>query len=360
MIRPTVLGWAVAALATAALSAGWWWSYPGVVAIGAAFAAVVLLSLASVASPAQTEARREVEPLQVPRFGRCTARYEIVHTGRWSPATVAAEEQVDGQVVPIAGTIDVPTARRGRITLGPLRLRRIGLAGLVQRVDLAAGVTTVRVLPRVLPLRAMPDGSARWVAGSDDRVANGGTDLVGMRDYLPGDDLRRLHWATTARTGRLMVREDADPSLGSITVLLDDREPGYRSPAEFEEAVDTAASIASAACALGNPVALRTASGRIWSQRAEADEVLALLGDATLGGAPSRERSSTHDVLVVVGGGGSSELTEPAAFTVVLQVGAAALSVDVTGPAMVMRGRGAQELLSAWEEQPVPWRVSVE
>ncbi|HEX6684183.1 MAG TPA: DUF58 domain-containing protein [Candidatus Limnocylindrales bacterium] len=358
MIRPTPLGWAVAVLAVTALGAGWWWSYPGVVAIGASFAALVLLSLASIAAPARFEARREVAPLQVPRFGRCTATYEIVHKGRWSPATVTAEEQVDGQVVPIVDAIDVPTSRRGRITLGPLRLRRIGVAGLAERVDLATGVTTVRVLPRVLPLRALPNGSARWVAGSDDRVANGGTDLVGMRDYLPGDDLRRLHWATSARSGRLMVREDADPSQGSITVLLDDREPGYGSPAEFEEAVDTAASIASAACALGNPVALRTASGRVWAERAEVDEVLALLGDASLGGAASAERSGTHDVLVVVGGGGASDITEFASLTVVMEVGAA-FSVDVTGPAVVLRGRDAEELLRAWEEHLVPWQDSV-
>ena len=95
-----------------------------------------------------------------------------------------------------------------------------GLAG--RRLPLG-DVTEVRVVPRVLPVRGLPSGVRRGHVGADERVERGGTDLVGLREYVPGDDLRRLHWATSARTGVLMVREDADPARPHLAVVLDDR-----------------------------------------------------------------------------------------------------------------------------------------
>jgi uncharacterized protein (DUF58 family) len=367
MIRLTGRGVAAAVLAATALGLGWWWSYPGLVALGAGFAVLVLAALGSVAAPVDVMAGRTVEPLQVQRFERCTDAVELVHNGRWLATAVEVVEPVAGQPVTVlsatlrprgraSGQIEVPTGRRGAITLGPLRLRHQGVAGLARRERPVEGTVTVRVLPRVLPLRGIPIGSTRWVAGSDERIARGGTDLVGMRDYLSGDDLRRLHWATSARTGRLMVREDADPSRGRVTLLLDDRTGSYTSPAEFEEVVDAAASIAGAACAAEHPVSVGTVTGALWTERADADEAFALLGDAVLSDAAPVDRPDANDVLVILGGAGSDagELglaAGQATLVVALLVCPDPLTVESDGTATLIRGATAEELLRGWEEQ---------
>ena len=77
------------------------------------------------------------------------------------------------------------------------------------------------MLPRRIPVLDAGGTGAR--RRRRQRLELGGTDLVGLHEYTMGDDLRRLHWATSARTGTLMVREDADPAEPHVCVLLDDR-----------------------------------------------------------------------------------------------------------------------------------------
>jgi uncharacterized protein (DUF58 family) len=81
-----------------------------------------------------------------------------------------------------------------------------------------------------------------------------------IREYAPGDDLRRVHWPSTARRGQLMVRHLVDTAQAFTVVLLDQR-PARYSPETFEEAVDVAASVVSAMSAGTAPVQLRTTGG---------------------------------------------------------------------------------------------------
>ena len=85
--------------------------------------------------------------------------------------------------------------------------------------------------------------------------------------------LRRLHWATSARAGALMVREDAEPSEPHVCVLLDDRVGSYDpdtgpdsgtggQPAQFEEAVELAAALCRVTAEAGHPLRFATCSGR--------------------------------------------------------------------------------------------------
>ena len=95
----------------------------------------------------------------------------------------------------------VPTLRRGLLEVGPLTVNRIGLFGLAMTSRAQGQVDHVRVLPRLIPVRELARGRRRSAVGADESVEHGGTDLVGLHEYVPGDDLRRLHWATSARTG---------------------------------------------------------------------------------------------------------------------------------------------------------------
>ncbi|MGW5052383.1 DUF58 domain-containing protein [Actinokineospora sp. NPDC004072] len=346
-------------LAAGALCAGCglWWRYPGLAALGFALVAVVLLSVVVVLVAAPVDATREVRPRTVPRLAACTGSVAVTGMGR---LPVEVVDLVGGSPValdiPESGRVSypVPTERRGVVAVGPLTVRRHGPAGLAVSSRVVAGEVSVRVVPRVLPVRGLPAGARRGQVGADERVERGGTDLVGLREYVPGDDLRRLHWATSARTGTLMIREDADPARPHLAVLLDDREPAHTAES-FEEAVEVAASLVASAAAAGHPVRLLSASGSVDVEVLEPDaaEALAALADveasAVEGVAPVPVRDL--DVVAAVGAFAVDELILAAgrgAFGVVLAVGSDE-SVSAGGAVLVLRGPSAESLLRAWD-----------
>ena len=117
--------------------------------------------------------------------------------------------------------------------------------------------------PRVHPLRAVPAGVARSLDGRVDRVPHGSITFDSLREYVVGDELRRVHWRTSARVGELMVREHVDTSLPRLVVLLDNRaaaHPGARGgmAETFEAACEAAASVVTAALREELPVTLRS------------------------------------------------------------------------------------------------------
>jgi hypothetical protein len=176
---------------------------------------------------------------------------------------------------------------------------------------------------------------------------------VGLREYVPGDDLRRLHWATSARTGTLMIREDADPALPHLAVVLDDNALAYDDPHDFEDAVEVAASLVSAAVESGHPVRLLTSSGSVdVSVVVEPSFALAALADLAVTSVARPVPLRDLDVVAVVCGASSdlpSLLLEAgrAAFGVVLTVSAAA-PVSAVGAVLVLRAPRADDLVAAW------------
>jgi uncharacterized protein (DUF58 family) len=87
-----------------------------------------------------------------------------------------------------------------------------------------------------------------------------GLDFFGLREYEVGDDLRRVHWRSTARTGELMLRQDEMPWESRSTILLDTR-PSTHSGESFERAVEIAASLATALCRGRRQVRFLTTGG---------------------------------------------------------------------------------------------------
>ncbi|MFB9501904.1 DUF58 domain-containing protein [Saccharothrix mutabilis subsp. capreolus] len=367
-VRLTRRGVGAVVLGVLLVAVGLWWRYPGVVGMGVALVALAAVGVLSVLSRARVEPRRTVRPRTVPRLGTCTGVVELTGTGKRFPVVFDAVDLVAGNPVPVGipvlrpgQTVEVeypiPTHARGLLPVGPLTLSRRGLAGLAVARTVLGDVVRVRVVPRVLPVRGLPGGVRRGHVGADERVERGGTDLVGLREYVPGDDLRRLHWATSARTGTLMVREDADPARPHLAVLLDDDARGYPDPARFEDAVEVAASLVTVAVAEGHPVRLLTSSGGVDVEVAagsvDASAVLAVLAEMAVGSSgaspvPIRDL----DVVAVVCGSASdlSALTleaSRASVGVVLAVDEAA-GISASGGVLVLRAPDAESLLSAW------------
>jgi len=137
---------------------------------------------------------------------------------------------------------------RGRYTIGPLSVRITDPFGLVELTRAFTISDTLVVTPQVVALPHVRL-SGEWTGGGDSRtrsVAAAGDDDVAPREYRQGDDLRRVHWRSTARHGELMVRREEQQWQSRGALLLDTRRYGHRGEgprSSFEVGVSAAASI---------------------------------------------------------------------------------------------------------------------
>jgi uncharacterized protein (DUF58 family) len=137
---------------------------------------------------------------------------------------------------------------RGRYPLGPLQLRLTDPFGMCELTRSFSTFDTLTVIPKVEPLPPIRlSGEAKGYGDGRQRsLALAGEDDVIPRGYRYGDDLRRVHWRSTARYGELMVRREEQPRRSRCTVLLDTRGGAYEGAgpdSAFEWAVAGAASV---------------------------------------------------------------------------------------------------------------------
>lgn len=155
---------------------------------------------------------------------------------------------------------------RGRYKIGPLTVRIADPFGLCEVTRAFPGTDQLTVVPQATPLPTVRLPS-EYAGSGDSRarsVAVHGEDDAATREYRLGDDLRRVHWKSTARTGELMVRREEQPWESRATVLLDTRAYGHCGDgptASFEWAVSAAASIAVHLRQSGYRLRLLTGSG---------------------------------------------------------------------------------------------------
>jgi uncharacterized protein (DUF58 family) len=141
-----------------------------------------------------------------------------------------------------------PTERRGVVTIGPLEVEVADPLGLARLVMPATGVSELIVYPSLHTVAPVPLTSGNDpMAGAEHPNALGrsGEDFYALRAYVVGDDLRRVHWPSTARLDDLMVRQDELPWQGRATVVLDVRASRHDDET-LERAVSAAASIVTA------------------------------------------------------------------------------------------------------------------
>jgi uncharacterized protein (DUF58 family) len=155
---------------------------------------------------------------------------------------------------------------RGRYRIGPLRLRLADPFGLVELTRSFTTVDQLTVVPAVYALPAVRLGGA-WESGGESAsrsVAIRGDDDAATREYRHGDDLRKVHWRSTARVGKLMVRREERPWQSRATLMLDTRSSAHRGDgpgSSFEWAVSAAASVGVHAARRGFSVRLITDTG---------------------------------------------------------------------------------------------------
>jgi uncharacterized protein (DUF58 family) len=132
--------------------------------------------------------------------------------------------------------------------------------GIIQRTQYFKFPGEVLVYPEVRPVE-IP--ARAWTAqeGDPSRKKGDGRELLGFHDYEPGEDLRVIHWPTTARAGRPVAREFQEELHRRILIVLDDTAPEEPPPGfeeAFEEAIVQAASYVSSFLSRGFAVGLAT------------------------------------------------------------------------------------------------------
>lgn len=202
-------------------------------------------------------------------------------------------------------TYRLPTGRRGEIPVGPLRLVRADPLRLARRVREYGAPQVLLVRPKTVRLPVLPSGRAYHVEGpTSDKSPAGTATFHALREYVIGDELRHIHWKSSARTGTLMVRQLVDASLPTTTIVLESRPGSWPEPDDFELAVDAAASVAAGAASASFPVRVLTGTGKLADTRGGPDDVEVLLDRLTTVG--TREGpQSTMDVVRRVRAGGS-------------------------------------------------------
>jgi uncharacterized protein (DUF58 family) len=163
-------------------------------------------------------------------------------------------------------TYQVRSDVRGRFEIGPMSVRVTDPFGLVELGRTFRTTVPLTVTPRTVLLPQIPLGGA-WTGSGDNRpraFATGSAEDVTVREYRQGDDLRRVHWRSSARLGELMVRREEQPWQSRATLVLDNRMQAHRGQgiaSSLEAAVSAAASIAVHLSHRGFAVRLVTALG---------------------------------------------------------------------------------------------------
>lgn len=274
---------------------------PSLVRIGLLLALLPLLC-ALIVGRARLSLRleRSLQPQLVAAGQPAEVRLSLTNTGSRSTGLLLLEEQVpyalgtrprfvvDGFKPGETRTVSYPLRSdvRGRFQIGPLAVRIQDPFGLVELERLVPGTEALVVTPRTVPLPDIPIGGV-WVGSGDNRprsFAIGSAEDVTVRDYRVGDDLRRVHWRSSARKGELMVRREEQPWQSRTTVLIDNRSTAHRGhgPASsLETAVLHAASIATHLTLHGFQVRMVTADGvepeQAWHERSASRDMTTVL-----------------------------------------------------------------------------------
>lgn len=271
-MRLTGRGAGTLAAAVALLALGLVAGYPLLVALGAIALGAVVAAIGVAGRKPRVEVIRELFPDRVERDGRAVITLRVHNPGTrrqggFTAVDRVGEDRVTVAVRPLAAGAEqpylneLPTGRRGRHQVGPLTLFRTDALGLGRSELSLGGTATLWVYPKTHPVGAVTGGLPlhHHEGEATETSPRGSLDIREVRPYVPGDEVRHLHWKATARTGQLMIRDYADPHQPQFTVLLDDRRE-LAAP-EFEEAVELAASLVVAAAEADHRCRLVTPGG---------------------------------------------------------------------------------------------------
>ncbi|MEM9514363.1 MAG: DUF58 domain-containing protein [Actinomycetota bacterium] len=149
----------------------------------------------------------------------------------------------------------LPTGRRRVVSLGPPRVVRADPLGMARREIVGDSTATLYVHPTTVRLPPIASGLLRDLDGTTTNdLSNSDVAFHTLREYVPGDELRQVHWRTTARLGTLMVRQFVDTRRARLGLVLSTSIDEWTDDEEFEMGISVLASIGRTALAEQHPV----------------------------------------------------------------------------------------------------------
>jgi uncharacterized protein (DUF58 family) len=263
----------------------------------------------------RVEVARDIVPLRVHAGGSSRVDLTVINRGTRRTPVLRLRDPVTGTrganllIGPLApgdgarASYRLPTERRGIVEIGPMQLLVTDPFGLAHTTLAGPAVSRLTVYPPAHRLGALPPtGGSDPHAGVDRRhtLNRGGDEFHALRPFNVGDELRRVHWPSTARHDELMVRQDELPWQGRLTVVIDNSAVDA-SPLALDLATSVAASVLQSAHNRGNHIRLVTTDGTdsgFTTGNAQLESLLELLAvlqpraDASL--AIGLDRAATH------------------------------------------------------------------
>ncbi|WGL53223.1 DUF58 domain-containing protein [Nocardioides sp. BP30] len=258
MVRP--LGWVALGGGVLLLLAGVALGWAELAVLGVAALVVLLLALPWLLGSTRVEMELLLEPERVTAGGTVTASLGVTNRAQRRTRSLLLDLPVGAstQRYDLPGlapgahheeTFTIRTQRRGVIPVGPAITRRADPLGLVSRDVRTSAVREVLVRPQVVALASLGGGLLRDLEGvSTESVSQADLAFHALREYVPGDDLRHVHWRSSAKlagsgSGGLLVRQYLDTRRSHATLVVDDAEGDWASEDDFETAMEVVASI---------------------------------------------------------------------------------------------------------------------
>ncbi|MDR2380827.1 MAG: DUF58 domain-containing protein, partial [Bifidobacteriaceae bacterium] len=251
-----------------ALVAGWMAGWPELAAPGGAITAVFVVGSATAIGRVRLSAELAARHRRVGVGGDpgLTATVKNLGVRRSGPrrATLPVGGSGVGLVLPAlapgssaTAAITIPTGRRGVLRVGPLQAVRGDPFGMVARTWSWGEPLEVVVYPKTIPVPVGASGMAKDIEGKPTgQASEADISFHSLREYVAGEDRRAIHWRSTARTGRLMVRQSEDTRRVQMALLVATAAGEYAQAADFELAVSAYASVGLAQLATSGELAV--------------------------------------------------------------------------------------------------------
>ncbi len=265
----TRVGWAT--VVTAVLAGGWagysGWIEAGTVAVACGVS--ILIAVIVVMGSRSLEVSLRIPQARTVVGRSIVGEIEVRPAGQGRSRSAVVEMPVGESIaqffVPSLGSqrqwsevFAIPARQRGVVVLGPVRTVRADPLGLIRRVKELADPIEVIVHPQTVRVPFDATGFQADIEGVvTAKLSSSDVSFHALRDYIPGDDRRNVHWPTTARTGRLVVRQFEETRRSHHLLLLDNQAQHWTDD-DFELAVSAAASMALAGVMAARKVSFAT------------------------------------------------------------------------------------------------------
>lgn len=254
------LGWTVVTVGLLALAGGLVLHWRELVLGGLTCVLALALALPFLLGRTRVQVVLDLDPERVVAGGSVAGRVAVtnVATGRLRPVVLDLPVGDGVQRYSLPGlapsarheeTFTIRTERRGVIPVGPATTRRGDPLGLCSRDVTWTERTDVLVRPPMVPLESLGAGLLRDLEGvSTDAVSESDLAFHALREYVPGDDLRHVHWRSSAKAmasgdAQLLVRQYLDTRRSHVTLVVDDLLSSWADADGFETAMSVVASV---------------------------------------------------------------------------------------------------------------------